>query len=202
MDANPDLISAAIAGDVDALAALLRQHAPQLRSQLQIDRRWASVLDVDDILQVTFTEAFLRITSFVPRGPDAFLAWISRIADNNLRDAIKGLQRLKRPPPAAQARGGPGDSVVELFETLRVTSSTPSRALASREMVEALEQALALLPADYATAIRKYDLEGRSIDETAALVNRRPGAVHMLRARGHGRLRELLGENPFLSVSS
>ena len=41
--------------------------------------------------------------------------------------------------------------------------------------------------------IRLYDLEGRPIAEVAAEMGRSSGAVHMLRARAHDRLRELLG---------
>ena len=193
------MVRAAVSGDPDALATLLRQYAPQLRGQLSIDARWQSVLDADDILQVTFTEAFLRVTSFVPAGPGAFLAWLSRIADNNLRDAIKGLSRQKRPPPTAQVAAQSGESVVQLFEMLGVTTTTPSRAVAQVELLAALERAMAALPEDYARAIRAYDLEGRPINETAELLGRGAGAVHMLRARGHGRLRELLGQNPFTS---
>jgi len=194
-------IQDAIRGDMEALSTLLRRHTPELRARLKIDPNWQSVLDVDDILQVTFTEAFLRITSFVPTGPGAFLAWLTRIADNNLRDAIKGLQRQKRPPPGRQAAAGGDGSVIELFELLGVTTATPSVHVARGEMTSALERAMAALPEDYARVVRAYDLEGRSIEETARTLQRGAGAVHMLRSRAHGRLRELLGQNPFLSVS-
>ncbi len=199
MTSEAEQIRAAIAGDMDALTRLLRARTAQLRSQLKIDARWQSVIDVDDILQITFTEAFLRIGRFEPTGPGAFMAWLSRIADNNLRDAIKGLQRQKRPPPAPQATGRGDASVVELLELLGVTTTTPTRVFAQNELKEALERALAALPEDYARAVRAYDLEGRSIAETSQLLDRKPGAVHMLRARAHGRLRELLGQNPFFS---
>ena len=201
MDSEESLLAAAIAGEVESLSALLGRHAPQLRAQLQIDSRWQSVLDVDDVLQVTFLEAFQRIGRFVPAGPGALLAWLSRIADNNLRDAIKGLSRKKRPPPAVQTPARADESVVDFLALLGVTTSTPSRAFANEELLSSLEVALKALPEDYAQAVRAYDLEGRSIAETSELMGRRPGAVHMLRARAHGRLRELLGANPFLSVS-
>ena len=195
-------LQAAIAGDVPAMSRLLREHAPALRAQLVIDPQWRSVLDADDILQVTFLEAFLRIGSFSDHGPGALLAWLRRIADNNLRDAVKGLTRQKRPPPARQAAASDEHSTIELFELLGVTTTSPSRVLATAEMKVALAQALESLPEDYARVIRSYDLEGKSIADTAAGCGRTSGAVHMLRARAHVRLRELLGENPFFSVSA
>lgn len=188
------LVAAAVAGDASALAGLLRLHGPRLREQLSIDRRWRSILEVDDILQVTYLEAFLKITSFVAGGAGSFHAWLRRIAENNLRDAIKGLEAQKRPPPAvAQRKSGHEESTVELFELLGVYSSTPSRAAAIGEMSVALRSALKALPRDYAEVIRAYDLEGLAIAEVAARMGRSVGAVHMLRARAHDRLRELLG---------
>jgi DNA-directed RNA polymerase specialized sigma24 family protein len=84
-------------------------------------------------------------------------------------------------------------SAVALIEQLGVGGATPSRAAAAGEWKSALEQALASMPADYAAVIRKYDLEGLAIGDVAVALGRTPGAVHMLRARGHDCLRELLG---------
>jgi hypothetical protein len=45
-----------------------------------------------------------------------------------------------------------------------------------------------------------YDLEDRAIDDVTKALGRTRGAVHMLRARAHERLRELLGaESIFFS---
>ena len=189
-----ELVSRAIGGDADALSALLAEAAPRLRAEISIDPRWNSVLDADDVLQVTFLEAFLQVQRFQSAGPGAFYGWLRRIADNNLRDAVKGLERLKRPPPVAQmAAPAGGDSVVALFELLGVTTATPSRAAAAHELQSALDAALATLPGDYGVVVRKYDLEGLPIADVAAAVGRSAGAVHMLRARAHNQLAELLG---------
>ncbi|MGE0481951.1 MAG: RNA polymerase sigma factor [Phycisphaerae bacterium] len=185
-------IAQAITGDVAALTDLLHEHAPRLRALLSIDKRWQSVLDADDVLQVTYLEAFLKIGSFVPGGPNAFLGWLRRIAENNLRDAIKGLDAAKRPPPNLQANTT-DSSAVALFDLLGVTSATPSRAAAANEIERALAAALDALPADYARVVRLYDIEGHPIAAVASELDRSAGAVHMLRARAHDQLRELLG---------
>ncbi|MBL8880054.1 MAG: sigma-70 family RNA polymerase sigma factor [Phycisphaerales bacterium] len=188
------LIRAAVAGDTAALAALLRTSGTRLREQLSIDRRWQSVLEADDVLQVTYLEAFLKVGSFVPGGSNAFYGWLRRIAENNLRDAIKGLEAQKRPPPALAMDVPVGDqSTVALFDLLGVTSATPSRAAAVTEMKSSLDRALESLPHDYAEVIRAYDLEGLPVADVAAQLGRSPGAVHMLRARAHEQLRALLG---------
>lgn len=193
-ETDNDRIRQAIAGDTTALSELLREYGPKLREQLSIDKRWQAALDPDDVLQVTYLETFLKIQSFTPGGPGAFYGWLKRIAENNLRDAIKGLEAAKRPPPARSLHATTQEqSVVALLDLLNAGSSTPSRAVATSEMQTAMTRALAEMPDDYATVIREYDLNGRQVAEVAALLRRTPGAVHMLRARAHDRLRELMG---------
>lgn len=193
-DIDDAQVRRAIAGDIDALSGLLQIVGPQLRQQLSIDKRWQAVLDPDDVLQVTYLEAFLQIGRFTPGGPKAFLGWLKRIAENNLRDAIKGLEAAKRPPPELALQNSPPEqSMVALFELLHATSATPSRVAAIGEMQSALTQALGQLPPDYAQVIREYDLNGRPIAEVAKKIGRTAGAVHMLRARAHDQLRDSLG---------
>jgi RNA polymerase sigma factor (sigma-70 family) len=186
------LIHSAIAGDADALSALLRRHGPLLREQIRIDARWRSVFDIDDVLQVTYMEAFLKIESFTPGGPGAFPGWLKRIAENNLRDAIRALEAKRRPPPGKSLNAS-DDSIFALLDSAGVGRQTPSRDAALAEMKGVLESTLLAMPEDYAAVIRKYDLDGSAIDEVASAMGRTPGAVHMLRARAHERLRELLG---------
>lgn len=184
----------AVQGDTHALTELLRESAPRLREQLSIDKRWQSVLEVDDVLQITFLEAFLKISSFTPGGANSFHGWLKRIAENNLRDAIKGLEAAKRPPPSVSLHAPAGDnSAVALLDLLGYTSTTPSRDAAAGEARSAVDRALDALPPDYATVIRLYDLENRAIGEVAGAIGRSAGAVHMLRARAHERLVELIG---------
>jgi len=188
----------AMRGDKDALTALLLQYGPQVRSRLagKMPARWQSMLDEDDVLQVTYLEAFLRIGQFSPAEDDpggSFLAWLTRIAENNLRDAVKWLDRKKRPPPTP---GGDGlDAEQSLIETLTGGLPTPSRQVGHAELRALLAAALGELPPDYAEVIRLYDLAGCPIDEVAARLKRSTGAVFMLRARAHDRLQELLGSS-------
>lgn len=190
------LLEQAVHGDPEALRALLKQYGPLVRNDLagKIGKQWRSVLDVDDVMQVTYLEAFLQIDHLTARDPRSFTAWLRRIAENNLRDAVRILERRKRPQPAQRVHTPPGDgSYVTLLELLGSDSATPSRKATAHEAVELIDSALQRLPPDYARAVRLYDLEGRPIEEIAATMGRSVGAVHMLRHRGHVRLREELG---------
>ncbi len=190
------LLQKAVEGDAAALRVLLEHFGCEVRQRIsgRIDKRWRASLDEDDVMQVTYLEAFLHIDQLTARDSASFLAWLTRIAENALRDAIRGLSRQKRPDPARRvvAVGGP-DSYVGLLECLGVTTTTPSREAARRDASALLENAVSRLPDDYKTAVRLYDLEGRPVAEVAGQMSRSVGAVHMLRARAHDRLRQDLG---------
>src|SRR5262249_50421881 len=96
-----------------------------------------------------------------------------------------------------------GDSAADLFEQLGVTTTTPSRHAARGERDTRLNAALDALPEDYAKVVRLYDLQGLPIAEVARQLGRSTGAVHMLPARAHDRLRPLLGrESGWFSSSA
>ncbi len=191
-----DLFSEAAVGNVQALRTLLDRYGRPLRDRLagKIGKQWQSILDADDVMQVTYLEAFLQIDQFAARDAAAFVSWLTRIAENNLRDAIKALERQKRPDPRRRVQIPAGeDSLAALIDMLGVTSATPSRDAARNENAQILEAVLAKLPPDYAAAVRLYDLQGRSAKEAAAELNRSVGAFYILRSRAHDRLRALLG---------
>lgn len=195
---DPALIQRAIAGDRGAAAELLKVHGPVVRARLsgKLSPVWQSVLEPDDIMQVTYMEAFMRIERFQPRHEGSFVAWLSHIAENNLRDAVKELERQKRPNPRNRVQAGRGDdSYVALVELLGATVTTPSLVAARFEVKTALDQALEKLPTDYAKAVRMYHLEGRDCKEVAEALGRSQGAVYMLLARAQDRLKDILGSS-------
>lgn len=197
-----DLVVRAADGDAEALTTLLQQHAPHIRRELRLESQRLSEFDLDDVMQVTFLEAFLHIRRFDPAGSGSFGGWLLRIARNNLRDLVKQLARAKRPSPARQVHTvGSDDSYVALIDVLSATTNaTPSRMAAGREVRGVLDQAITRLPDVYQEVVRLYDLEGRSAEEVGQAIGRSAGAVYMLRVRAHDRLRELLGaESDFFS---
>jgi len=183
-----------VGGDVDAMTELLNEWAPEVERSLSISREWRSVLEPADVMQVTYLEAFMQIGQYDPERSEPFRAWLQRIAENNLRDAIRGLTRQKRPQPSDRVTLPAGaDSSMELFAQLGVTTTTPSRYATREERVSRLNAALDALPDDYSRVVRLYDLQALPIAEVARQMGRSSGAVHMLRARAHDRLRSLLG---------
>lgn len=199
MTQTPDadaLLLKAKNGDQDALIQLLELLTPDLRRRItpKMQGPWRTILDEDDVLQVTFMEACTRLDRFTGGGASGFLAWLTKLADNNRIDAIRALEGAKRPGPSKRVGTPPGeDSTMALVELLGVTSTTPSRQAAKGELSRYIDLALATLPAEYEKVIRLYDLEGKEIGEVAEKLGRSEGAVYMLRARAHERLRDAMG---------
>lgn len=202
---DEELLPLAVQGDGDALGELLMRFGPQVRGAVasEIGTVWASSLDADDVMQVSYLEAFLQIRNFKPHGIPSFVSWLKQIAQRNLQDAIRGLTRAKRPDPRNQLRAAATEeSVWNLFDLVGEHSSTPSRAVRREEQKMVLEQCLRRLPPDYELVVRMYDLEEREIEAIAEHLKRTPGAVYMLRARALDRLKEILPDTSAIMTRS
>lgn len=192
--ADEALVARAVEGDEEALSRLLALLGPRIRDRLRISRRWQALVDPDDVMQTTYLEAFLRIGSLRASTLPGLQKWLERIAENNLRDAVRELERAKRPDSRPRAEQGEGEASRAAFlDALVQVSRTASRDAVTREAVDLLSDALARLPESYRQIVELYDLQGRDIDELSATLGRSKGALYMLRARAHDRLAELLG---------
>jgi len=205
MPISEDILRKANTGDTEALAALLREVGPRVRERIvpKIGRQWAGLIEPDDVMQVTYMETFIQFGRTTIKDEQSFLAWLTRVAENNLCDAIRAFECAKRPDPRKRITGSINDeSFVELVEVLGVTTTTPSRVAAQHEGVDIMNRALAKLPADYAKVVRLFDLECKPIEEVSRKLGRSTGACYMLRARAHDALREAMGTaSQFFSIS-
>ena len=195
-NSEEDLIQLAVAGNDDALGTLLQQAAPRLRNHLEprLPRRHQAVISVEDILQVTFLEAHLDARHLKGDNADSFFGWLVRIANNNLLDAVRELEAKKRPNPANRIEAAQSTrTAVDFIQELCGKDSTPSRQAARAEQVDVIGAALGQLPPDYEQVVRLYDLQCKPVAEVATMLGRTEGAVFMLRARAHERLKILLG---------
>lgn len=186
-------VARAVDGDKAALEGLLREHVPAICKQLSIDARWSRSFDRDDLAQITCIEAILRVQTLRTQTVAGFRAWVKRIAENNLRDAIRGLDCQKRSPAERRVtRCDDGRSARTLLNALEGDTPTASAIFGGAEDITRLETALTRLPATYRHVVECLDLDEQKLADVAADLGRSQGAIHMLHARAHARLRELL----------
>ena len=201
-----ELVLRARGGDREALTALLKRQGPTARRAVrgQIPTRWQSVLSEDDVMQQTFADAIAGIDQCRAEDAGGFGAWLSAVARNNLYTAIEALAAAKRGGRWQRVELMPvEDSQTALVRLIAARDDTPGRRVIHREAAEALIQSIEQLPSVYASVVRLYDLEGRSVQEVSKRLGRSAGAVFMLRARAHDRLARTMGNaSDFLTSRS
>lgn len=197
-----DLLVQAIQGSDEALCALLRLLDADLHAHVAtvIGTRRRQSIEVEDVVQVTYLEAFLRIRRFHPSREGAFRAWLWHVADNNVKDALRKVDAGRRPPPDKRiASENAGDSYVDLLIQMGGTRTTPSKLVAREEAKRIMNAAIDRLPSDYGTVVRLCDLGGYSSAQAAEVMQRSEAAIRMLRARAHDRLADIVGASMGLS---
>lgn len=194
---EPELLNRAVAGDEAALERLLMQHHARLCAEMasRLPAAAQGVIAVDDVVQEAYVVLFQEITAFRPQGPGSFYNWVATIAGRKLLDALKAQRALKRGGDARRlnAESPASASVVEWLEILATHEHTPSRSMAGREAISAIQTAIGQLRPDYREALRLRYVDGLSVSEAAARMKRTPSALCMLCHRGLRRLEEMLG---------
>lgn len=192
------LLARACDGNRVALADLFKQHDPTLRGVIQkrLPRRWQALLTVDDILQQTYVDAMLAISRFTPANERSFGAWLRKLAEHNVIEAIRALEAKKRGGRDHSVHSNT-DSADRLFSSLTwaVTLGTPSQHVVRTDRERLLKQAIQRLPDLYQTVVRQFDLEGKPMDTIAAELGRSVGAAYLMRIRALERLRSLLNDH-------
>lgn len=192
---DAELIARAQSGERLAFERLLVRHQRRLieRIRQRVPPRMRYLVDEEDILQETFVDGWEAIDAFRSLGEGAFFGWLARIADNRILDCAKAFRAAKRGGDRQRIVPGPDVDLVELLALLAVNPRTPSRSVANREALHAVQAALPTLKADYRNVLRLRFIEDVSVQETAQQLNRSEWAVHKLTARALEALREAIG---------
>lgn len=154
---SSELIESCRRGERAALERVFRGEASYLERVLF--RIVGPSSDLEDLLQFTFEHALRAFPAF--RGEASVRTWLTRIA---VRTA---LHHLKHP---AQKRR----VALDLFQGgqgVTQSSSQPHQEVEARARVQTLYEHLAELDAKQRTAFLLFQVEGRSMEEVAALMD-------------------------------
>jgi RNA polymerase sigma-70 factor (ECF subfamily) len=141
-------LRAAQAGDraaAEQLFARYRDRLLEVVSLLRAKRRRDLLEDEEDIVQESLLAAFLNLEEFEPRSEGAFLHWLTRIAENKLRDALQRRQTLKRGEGRVRLRADLPESFL-LSSLFPGREATPSQVAGTQELADRVESAVIALP--------------------------------------------------------
>ncbi len=171
-----DLIEQAQGGDRAAFGELFELHRSRLAGLIhsKIGPWMRGKLDVDDVLQETFTRALQSLDRFLWRGDQSFIRWLGGIAENLILDAARAQRRTQKFHLLREAPG---------------SGTSPSGAMRREERFERLQEALDRLTPEQREVIRLLRIEGLKIAEVSERLKKSPDAVKQLMLRGLKRLR-------------
>ena len=140
-------------GDRTALEHLLFDYHDRLLHHIRekLPSSLQTIVGAEDILQQTYVAAFRGLGQFEPRSDRAFYRWLTKIAENQVLDAIKAQGRKKRGGDfrrVGQPKPQQDTSMANLLEELSDGGRSPSTIAARAEGVRALQVAMAGLKGD------------------------------------------------------
>ena len=164
------LLRAAQAGDAQANNRLFERYRDRLLQVVSLllgKRRSGLLEDEEDLVQETLLKAFQNLGSFTPRSEGALLHWLSKMAENNLRDALRRERAQKR----GEGRVRPGVDLSSAFLMSSIfpgREPSPSQVAMTGELVEQVETLLLELPERERRAFVMRSLCDASYEEIAA----------------------------------
>ena len=171
-------------GDKSALSQLYMVYAERVRRilRLRMSKELRPKLDSMDLVQDALLSALGGIGDFTYKNEGDFLRWLSRIAQNALRDNLDKLHAAKRdirkevrldnyrPTTGVGFVGTPG----------AIEATTPSVIMSKKEDLDKLEKAIDELKPEYREVIVLTKIEGLSYREIGNRLCKSPDAVRML----------------------
>jgi len=179
-------------GDKQAFGLLVAKYQRKLARLLS--RLIRDPAEVEDVAQETFIKAYRALPSF--RGDSAFYTWLYRIGINTAKNFL--VSQGRRAPTTTDFDSEEAESFEEGDQLRDI--NTPERLLMTKQIGEAVNDAMDALPEELRTAIILREIEGLSYEEIATIMECPIGTVRsrIFRARDaiSERLRPLLDTAP------
>lgn len=176
---DEELLAACARQEQAALALLFDRHQRRVQRFLGHSYELGEA-DMEDILQLTFLEAYHKAGSF--QGRSSVPSWLLGIALNKARHHLRSRSRRSSLLQALKERWSPPPP------------APPDLLLAGQQQEEALRRALAALPEHLRVVFVACELEGLSGVEATRALELREGTLYRRLHQARGRLMEALKE--------
>jgi RNA polymerase sigma-70 factor (ECF subfamily) len=181
---DSSLVEAAKQGDRVALEILVERHERAIFFRAL--RVTGNQQDAEDVVQQTFQKAFVHLSDF--EGRSSFGTWLTRIALNEalmLRRKCWKWREVSMEQPSA---GEESSGIAEIPDS----GPDPEHRYSQQERRRILFAAINELKPGMRSALHSFDLDERSIGETARILGLSPGAVKSRLNRARKALRHKL----------
>jgi RNA polymerase sigma-70 factor (ECF subfamily) len=183
IDDDRKTVDTIISGDANAFELLIRRYNPVL---YKIARGFGfGHHDAEDLLQDTHFAAYLNLNHF--QFKSAYKTWISKIMIHKCAHKLNSGYRKYESP-----QGFINENIIDSANYKKDGSEIP---LIKKEFVNLLEESRHQLPHSYKTVFILRELNGFSIDETAAVLKISIVNVKVRLNRAKAMLRKKLGSH-------
>ena len=186
-DSDEVLVVAAKRGDTRAFETLVLRHE---RTVLAVAQRITNNReDAEDVAQESFHKAFLHLDGFQEKS--RFSTWLTRIVMNQAFMLLRGRRRVLEVVPESA-----NDVAKSNAESFVDQGPSPEESCWQRERKQLLTKAIDRLSPITRKTILLRDIEEKSVEETAQILDTSIGAVKARVFHGRRRLRRTV--NPAL----
>ena len=144
--------------------------------------------EAEDVVQEAYARAFAAMDSF--QGQSALSTWLTRIVIN------EALMRKRSGKRRMAALGANSVLVMDEYREKLMGSperrASPEAAIMRKQLAKLLEGAVEQLPEDFRTVFVLREIEGMSVEETAAALSILPDTVKTRFLRARRRLQQML----------
>jgi RNA polymerase sigma-70 factor (ECF subfamily) len=183
-----DLIEQARTGDREAQERLAVEYRDRVDNyvRLRVGDHLRKRVEIGDVVQQTFANAFKSLEQFRGKDGETFLRWLRGIAEHVILELARYHRR---------------EQVLYMdHDEVSPSDVSPSRSLRRDERFDRLKEALESLSPDHRDVVVMARLKGLRIDEIARRMNRSPNAVAHLLSRALVKLRKAFGETESFSL--
>jgi len=186
-DKTRHLVALAQDGDESALNQLCKVYGSRVlwMIRLRMGAELRTKLESMDLVQDVLVSALKDLGNFTYKAEGDFLRWLSKIAENRLRNQLQRLHANKRDIRKEVRLNGYKPTVEDSFVAAldAVDTTTPSAIMSKREELDKLTKAIDVLKPEFRQVIIWTKIEGLSYKEIGKQLGKSSEAVRKLVSR-------------------
>ena len=181
------LVALAKNGDESALDRLCKVYNERVLRivRMRMGSELRTKMQSMDLVQDAFISALRSLENFTYKNEGDFLRWISKIAENRIRDNFDKIHANKRDARKETPLNNNSSTTQDTFVGITgpVDNTTPSLIMSKREDLNKLEKAMEKLKPEYREVITLTKIDGLTHKEAAKKIGKSPDAVRALLSR-------------------